>query len=183
MSPLTLTLPLFLFKDSWKKGPSRQSRIISPFQHHFVVQSLKLCPTLCDPMDYSTPGFLVLHCLPQFSQTHVHLVDDAIQPSHPLSPICPSALNLSQDQGLFQWVRWPNYWSFIFSISSSNEYSELIFGMDWFDLLAVQGTLKSLLQYHSSKASILWCSALFMVQLSHLYMTAGKTIALTIYLC
>ena len=78
-------------------------------------------------------------------------------------------------------IRWPKYWSFSFSISPSNEYSGLIsFRIDWFDLLAVQGTLKSLLQYHSLKASILWCSAFFMVQLSHLYMTTGKTIALTI---
>ena len=110
---------------------------------------------------------------------------DAIQPSHPLSSPSPSAFNLSHHQGLFQWVssllRWPKYWCFSFSISPSNEYSGLIsFRMDWLDLLAVQGTLKSLLQHHSLKASILWHSAFFMVQLSHPYMTTGKTIALTI---
>ena len=115
--------------------------------------------------------------------------------SHPLSRWChptilssvfpfSSAFNLSQHQGLFQWVvlhiRWPKYWSFSFSISPSNEYSGLIsFKIDWLDLLAVQGTLQSLLQHHSSKASILWRSAFFIVQLSHPYMTTGKTIALT----
>ena len=134
-------------------------------------------------MNCSTPGFPVLHQLPEFPQTQVHWVSDAIQPSHPLLSPSPPALNLSQHQGCFFSIelalpiRWPKYWSF--SIRSSNEYSGLIsFGIDWFDL-AVQGTLKSLLQHHSSKASILWCSAFFMVQLSHLYMTTGKTIALT----
>ena len=133
---------------------------------------------------------LVLHYLPEFAQTHVHWVDDVIQPSHPLSPLSPPALNLSQHQGLFQRVlqfstsvhiRWPKYWSSSFSISLSNEYSGLIsFGIDWFDILAVQGTLKSLLQHYNLKASILRCC--FMVQLSHLYMTTGKkTIALTIW--
>ena len=113
---------------------------------------------------------------------HVHWVGDAIQPSHPLLSSSPPAFNLSQLQGLFQWghIRWPKYWSFSFSISPSNEYSGLIsFRMDWLDLLAVQGTLKSLLQHHSSKASILWHSAFSMVQLPHPYMTMGKTIALT----
>ena len=89
----------------------------------------------------------------------------------------PSIRVFSNEPALHIW--WPKYWSFSFSISPSNEYSGLIsFRIDWFDLLAVQGTLKSLLQHHSSKASILWCSAFFMVQLSHLYMTTGKTIAL-----
>ena len=109
---------------------------------------------------------------------------DAIQPSHPLSSPSPPAFNLSQHQGLFQWVissyQVAFHWSFSFSISPSNEYSGLIsFRTDWLDLLAVQGTLKSLLQYHSSKASILWCSAFFIVQISHPYMITGKTIALT----
>ena len=100
------------------------------------------------------------------------------QPSHPLSSPSPPALNLSQHQGLG--ISWPKYWSFSFSISPSNEYSGLIsFRMDWLDLLVVQGTLKSLLQHHSSKALILRCSAFFMVQISHTYMTTGKTIALT----
>ena len=135
-------------------------------------------------MNCSTPGFPVLHHLPEFAQTHVHWVDDAIQLSHPLSSPSPPAFNLSQHQGFFRWVsslhRWPKYWSFSFSISPSNEHPGLIsFRMDWLDFLAVQGTLKNLLQYHSSKASILQCWAFFIVQLSHSYMTTGKTIALT----
>ena len=117
-------------------------------------------------------------------QTPVHHIGDAIQPSYPQSSPSPPAFNLSQDQGLFHesvlHIRWPKYWGFSFSISPSNEYLGLIsFRMDWLDLLAVQGTLKSLLQQHSSKASILWCSAFFIVQLSNPYKTAGKTIALT----
>ena len=116
--------------------------------------------------------------------THVHWVGDGIQPSRPLSSCSPPALNLSQHQGLFKWVstsiRWPRYWSFSFNISPSNKHPGLIsFRMDWLDLLAVHGTLKSLLQHHHSKVSILWCSAVFIVQLSHPYMTTGKTIALT----
>ena len=128
----------------------------------------------------STPGFPVFHHLPELAQTHVHQVGDATQPSRPLSP-SPPAFNLSQHQGLFQCVsiRWPKYWRFSFSISPSSEYSGLIsFRIGWLDLLAVQGTLKSLLQHHSSKASVLRHSAFFMVQLSHPYMTTGKTIAL-----
>ena len=135
-------------------------------------------------MNCSMPGFTVLHYLPEFAHTHVHQVGDAIQPSHLLSPPSPPALNLSQQQGLFQWValgiRWPKYWSFSFSVSPSNEDSGLIsFRMDWSDLLAGQGTLDSLLQHYSLKVSVLWCSVFFMVQLSHLYMTTRKTIALT----
>ena len=134
-------------------------------------------------MDCSTPGLPVHHQLLEFTQTHFHWVGDAIQPSHPLSSPSPPALNLSQNQGLFKWVlhiRWPKSWTFSFNISPSNECPGLIsFRMDWLDLLAVQGTLKSLLQHQSSKASILQCSAFFIVQLSHLYMTTGKTIALT----
>ena len=129
------------------------------------------------------PGFPVHHQLPEPTQTHVHCVGDAIQPSHPLSSPSLPAFNLSQHQGLFKRVlpiRWPMYWSCSFSISPSNEYSGLIsFRMDWLDLLAVQGTLKSLLQHHSSKASIFQCSAFLTVQLLHPYMTTGKTIALT----
>ena len=107
-------------------------------------------PTLCDPMDCSTPGFPILHDLPEFAQIHVHWVGDAIKPSHPLPPPSPPALNLSQHQGLIQWVssshQWPKYWSFSFIISPSNEYSGLIsFIIDWFDLLAVQVTLKRFL--------------------------------------
>ena len=117
----------------------------------------------------------------EFTQTQVHSVGDAIQSSHPLLSPSPLAFNFSSirvfSNELALCIRWPKYWSFSFSISPSNEYSGLIsFRMDWLDLLAVQGTLKSLLQHHSSKASILWLSALFMVQLSHPYMTTGKII-------
>ena len=121
--------------------------------------------------------------LPELTKTHVHRVSDAIQASHPLSSPSPPAFNLFQHQffssELVLHIRWPKYWSFSFRISPSNEYSGLIsFRIDWFDFLAVQGILKSLLQHHSSKASIFQCSAFFMVQLSHPYMTTGKTIAL-----
>ena len=141
-------------------------------------------PTLCDPMDCSIPGSPVLHHLPEFAQTHAHWVSDAIQPSHPLSSPSSPAFNLSQHQGVFQWVsssiRWSKHRSFSFSICPSNEYSWLIsFRMDCLDLLAVQRTIKSLLQYHSSKASILQHSGFFIVQLLHPYMTARKTITLT----
>ena len=132
-------------------------------------------------MDYCTPGFPVHQQLPEVTQTHVHRVSDAIQPYH-LSPPSPPAFNLSQHQGLFKWVSsslmWPKYWSFSFSISTSNEYSGLI-RMDWLELPAVQGTLKSLLQHHSSKVWILWHSAFFIVQFSHPYKATGRTIALT----
>ena len=135
-------------------------------------------------MDSSTPGFPVLHHLPELAQTQVHRVNHAIHHlilchSFLLLPsIFPRIRIFSNESALH--IRWPKYWSFSFSISSSNEYSELIsIGIDRFDLLAVQGTLKSLLQHHSLKASILWCSAFFIVQLSHPYMTTGKTIALT----
>ena len=132
----------------------------------------------------SMPGLTVHHQLTEFTQTHDHWVGDAILPPYPLSSPSPPTINLPQHQGLFKWVNSSHqvakYWSFSFSISPSNEYSGLIsFRMDWLDLLAVQGTLKSLLQHHSSKASILRCSAFFTVQLSHPYMTTGKTIALT----
>ena len=136
-------------------------------------------------MNCSTPSFPVHHQLPELTPTHVHWVGDAIQPSHPLSSPSPPAFHLSQHWSLFQWVsvlciRWPKYCSFNFSISPSNEYSGLIsFRMDWLDLFAVHGTLKSLLQHYSSKASILRHSAFFIVQLSHPYMTTGKAIALT----
>ena len=135
-------------------------------------------------MNHSTPGLPVHHQLPEFTQTHVHRVSDAIKPSHPLSsssppaPI-PSSIRVFSNESTLL-MRWPKYWSFSFSISSSNEHPGLVsFRMDWLDLLAVQGTLKSLLQHHSSKASILQGSAFFVVQLSHPYMTTGKTIALT----
>ena len=155
---------------------------ISPFSVQFSSVA-QLCPTLCDHMDCSTPGILVHHQLPKFTQTHVYWVGDATQPSHPLSSPSPT-LNLSQHQGYSNesvlWIRWSEYGSFTFSVSPFNEYSGLIsFRMEWLDLLAVQGTLKSLFQHHSSKASILQCSAFFIVQFSHPYMITGKTIALT----
>ena len=135
-------------------------------------------------MNHSMPGLPVHHQLSDFTQTHVHRVSDAIQPSHPLSSPFPPAPNPSQHQSFSSesalCVRWPKYWSFSFSIIPSKEHLGMIsFRMDWLDLLAVQGTLKSLLQHHSSKASILRRSAFFIVQLSHQYMTTGKTIALT----
>ena len=150
-------------------------------QFSSVAQS---CPTLCDPMDCSAPGFPVHHELLEFTQTHVHWVGDAIQPSHPLLSPFPPTFNLSHHQVFSNesvlCIRWPKYWSFSFSIRPSNEYSGLISSrMGCLDLLAVQGTLKSCLQHHGSKASILWCSAFFIVQLSHPYMTTGKTKALT----
>ena len=137
---------------------------ISSVQFNSVTQ---LCLTLCDPMNCSTPGLPVHHQFREFTQTHVHRVGDAIQPSLPLSFPSPPTFNLSQHQSLSNesvfCIRWPKYWSFSFSINPSNDYSELIsFRMDWFDLLAVQETLKSLLQHHSSKASIK-CSAFFIV--------------------
>ena len=144
-------------------------------QFSSVTQS---CLTLCNPMNHSMPGLPVHHHLPEFTQTHVHRVRDAIQPSHPLSSPSPPAPNPSQHHTLC--MRWRKYWSFSFSIIPSKEHPGLIsFRMDWLDLLAFQGTLKSLLQHHSSKASILQLSAFFTVQLSHPHMTTGKTIALT----
>ena len=141
--------------------------------------------TLCDPTDCSMPDFPVLHCLPEFAQAHIHWVGDAVQPSHSLSPLLllpsvfPSMGVFSEEPAVC--IRWPKYWSFSFSISPSSEYSGLIsFRIDWFDLLSVQGTLKNLLQHHNSKGSILQRSAFFMVQLSYLYMTTGKTMALTL---
>ena len=139
------------------------------------VQSL----SLCDPVYCSMPSFLVCHQLPELAQSHVRQVCDAIQPSHPLSSPSPPAVNLPQHQGLSSesvlHIRWPKDWNFSFNISPSNEYSGLMsFRIDWLDLLAVQGTLKSLLQHYSSKTSILWPSAFFMVQLSHPYVTTGN---------
>ena len=145
----------------------------------FYFPSVQSRLTLCDPMDCSTPGFPVHHQLPEPTQTHAHHVSDASQPSHPLlSPSAPTfslpSIRVFSYESVLR-IRWPNYWSFNFCISPSKEHSRLIsFRMDWLDLLAVQGTFKSLLQHHSSKASILWCSAFFIVQLSHPYMTTGK---------
>ena len=136
-------------------------------------------------MDCSTPGFLVHHQLPKLAQTHVHWVGDAILPSHPLLSPSPPDFNLYPSIRVFSnesilHIRWPNYWSFSFSISLSSEHSGLNpFRIDWFDLLVVQGTLRNLCQHRCSKASIPQHSAFFIGQLSHPYMTIGKTIALT----
>ena len=150
-------------------------------QFSSVTQS---CPTLCDPMNLNTPGLPVHHQHAESTQTHVHQVGDAIQPSNPLSSplllpsVFPSIRVFTIESALR--MRWSKYCSFSFNISPSDEHPGLTsFRMDWLDLLAVQGTLESLLQHHTSKASILWCSAFFTVQLSHPCMTTGKTIALT----
>ena len=135
-------------------------------------------------MNSSMQGLPVHHQLPEFTQTHVHRVGDAIQPSHPLlspspPPLIPPSIRVFSNESTFC-MRWPKYWSFSLRISPSKEHPGLVsFRMDWLDLLAVQGTLKSLLQHDSSKASVLQRSAFFTVQLSHPYMTTGKTIALT----
>ena len=159
--------------------------IFSHIKNMCSVQLLKSCVTLCDPMNCSTPGLPVHHQLPESTKIHVHWVGDAIQTSHPLSSPSPPALNLPQHQGFSSesalCIRWPKNWSFSFNSCPSNEHPGLIScRMDWLDLLAVQGTLKSLLQHHSSKASLLRGSAFFIVQLSNPYTTTGKTIALTI---
>ena len=147
---------------SHKSGPSHGW---CSTQFSSVTQS---CLTLCDPMDCSMPGLPVHHHLLEFTQNHVHWVSDAIQHlilCHPLLLLpstVPSVMDFCNESVLH--IRWPKYWSFSFSISPSNEYSGLVsFRTDWLDFLAVQGTLKGLLQYHSSKASILWCSAFFIV--------------------
>ena len=174
-------------KGAWRAtvyGVAKSRTGLSDF--HFHLSSVQLCSvaqsylTLCDSMNRSMPGLPVHHQLPKFTQTPVHWFGDAIQPSHPLSSPSPPNLNLSRirvfsnESALH--IRWPKCWSFSFSISPSNEHPGLIpFRMDWLDLLAVQGTLKSLLQNHSSKPSILQCSAFFIVQLSHPYMTMEKS--------
>ena len=161
-------------------GLASSVRTLNGTQFSSVAHS---CLTICDPMNCSTPGLPVHHQLTSLLKL---LSIELVMPSnhlilwHPLlllPSIFPSIRVFSNESVC---IRWPKYWSFSFSISPSNKYSGLIsFRMDWLDLLAVQGTLKSLLQHHSSKALILWCSAFFIVQLSHPYMTTGKTIALT----
>jgi len=154
--------------------------LVKSVQFSSVAQ---LCPTLCNPMNCSTPGFLSF----TNSQSLLKLMSiKSVMPSNHLIFCRPLLLLPSIFPGIRVFsnesdlpIRWPKYWSFSFSISLSNEYSGLISRMDWLDLLAVQGTRKSLLQHHNSKASILQCSAFFMVQLSHPYMTTGKTIHLT----
>ena len=142
------------------------------------------CPTLCDPMDCSTPGLPVHHQLPELAQTHVH---KSVMPSNHLIlcrpllllPPIPPSIRVFPNESVLH-IRWPKYWNFSSNISPSSEHPGLIsFRMHWLDLLAVQETLKSFLQHHSSKASILQCSAFFIIQFLHPYMTTGKTIALT----
>ena len=167
--------------NQWEKTSQLVTIRQDGVQFSSVTQS---SATLCNPMDCSTPGLPVHHQLLEFTQTHVHRVGDAIQPSHPLLSPSPPAFNLSQHQGLFQQVSslhgqsigvWPSKW-----ISPSNEYLALIlFRIDWLDFLAFRGILKSLLQHRSSKVSNFQHSAFFIVQLSHPYVTTGKTIALT----
>ena len=168
--------------------------MINAFTFHFLILNnstsiqfssvTQSCLTLCDPMDCSKPGFPVHLQLQEFTQTHIHQVGDAIQPSYPLlSPSPPPStfpsIRVFSTESVLH-IRWPKCWSFSFSPSS--EYSVLIsFRIDWFDLLAGQGIHKSLFQQHSSKTPILWHSVFFMVQLSYLKMTTGKTIALTIW--
>ena len=150
--------------------------------HCSVTQS---CPTLCDPMDCSTPGS------PSMTNSQIllkHMSIKSVMPSNHLILCCPfllpsvfPSIRVFSNGSVFP-IRWPKEWSFSFNISPSNEYSGLIsFRIDWLDLLAVQETLKSLLQHHSSKASILWHSFFFIVQFSHPYMTTGKTVDLTIF--
>ena len=142
----------------------------------------KSCPTLCNIMDCSTPGFPVLHHLPEFAQTSGHWASDVIQPSHPLlSPSFP-VFNMCEHQSLFLWIS-SHQVTKVLELQLQHQSFQWIFrvdflGIDWFDLLAVQGTLNSLIQHPNFKRSILWHSAIFMAQLSHLYMTTGKTIAL-----
>ena len=191
---LDFPLPILVFQLLYQIDKRNQCFLETSVQRFVVsfhgLKSIQfssvtqLCPTFCDPMNRSTPGLPVHHQLLEFTQTHVHQVSDAIQPSDPQSFPSSPGPNPSHHQSLFQWVnssmRWPKYWSFSFSIIPSKEHPGLIsFRMDWLDLLTVQGTLKSLFQHHSSKAWILRHSAFFTVQLSHPYMTTGKTIALT----
>ena len=165
------------------RGPhGKKLQLASGTQFSSVARS---CPTLCNPLNHSTPVLPVHHQLPEFTQTHIHRVGDATSHlilCHPLLhlPPIPPSIRVFSDESTLR-MRCPKYWSFSFSISPSNEHPGLnSFRMDWLDLPAVQGTLKSLLQHHSSKASILRCSAFFTVQLSHPYMATRKTIALTV---
>ena len=161
-------------KWKWKLNCIQFSSVESSSVAQFVCPTLCrfVCPTLCDPMNCSMPGLPVHHHLLESTQIQFHWVSDAIQPSHPLCPlllpsIFPSIRVFSNESALC--IGWPKYWSFSFNISPSNEHPGLIFRMDWLDLLAAQGTLKSLLQHHSSKASIFRCSAFFKVPLTSIH--------------
>jgi len=173
--------PICPSTDEWIKKLQCIYTMDYSVQFSSVAQS---CLTLCDPMNCSTPGLPVHHQLPEFTQhTSIRSVMPSshlilCRPLFLLPPIPPSTRLFSSESTLC--IRWPKYWSFSFSIIPSKEHpGPISFRMDWLDLLAVYGTLKSLLQHHNSKASILWHSAFFTVQLSHPYMTTGKTIALT----
>ena len=157
-----ISLALFLFKF-----------LQMLVQFSSVTQS---CPALCVPMNHSTLGLLVHHQCPESTQTHVYRVGDAIQPFHPLSSLSPPALNLSQHQGIFQWVSSSHQGAKVLEFQLQHQSFQWtpktdFFRMDWLDLLAGWGTLKTLLQHHNSKASILLCSAFFIFQLSHPYLT------------
>ena len=175
-----VTIP-FSKGSSWPMDQTWISHITGRF---FTIWATPLLSFIfCSVAQSYIPGFPVHHQFPEFTQTYSHWVSDAIQPFHPLSSHSPPTFNLSQHQVFSNEsvlpIRWPKYLSF--SISPSNEYSGLIcLGIDWLDLLAVQRSLKNFLQHHSSKPSVLCHSAFFMVQLSHLYMTTGKTIVWTI---
>ena len=154
--------------------------VLESVQFSSVTQS---CLTLCDPMDCSTSGFPLSmtssRSLPKLTSIESVMPSNHLILCRPLLLLPPIPPRVFSNESALR-IRWPKYWSFSFSISPANEYSGLIsFRMDWLDLLAVQGTLKSLLQHHSSKASILQWSAFFIVQLSHPYMTTGKNINLT----
>ena len=174
-----------------EKGTPENRKALQRKYSRFCVTELcfsvdQLCPTLCDPINCSTPSFPVFHYLLELAQTYVHWIYDAIQPSHSVSSpfsSCPQPFPESGSVPMSQFflTGGQSIGSFSFSISPSNEYSGLLsFMIDWLDLLAVQGTLKSLHQHHRSKVSILWSPVFLMAQFSHPYMTTGKTIALTI---
>ena len=193
LSVCPLTFPLYATMENREKysesssassslmslGGNKRNPLWTPLLVSVLFSSVaQSCPTLCDPTNCSTPGLPVHHQLPEFTQTHVHWVGDPIQPSHSLSSPSPPALILSQHQGLQMSQLFASGGQSIGVAASTlilrNEHPGLIsFRMDGLDLLSVQGTLKSLLQHHSSEASILQCSAIFIVQLSHPYMTAG----------
>ena len=181
---MSKNLSTLLYSTNYEEFYSQHFPEITDRFVFFILSSVQLLSRVRLFATPWTPGFPVHHQLPELTQTHVHWVGDAIQSSHPLSSPFPPAPNPSHirvfSKGSVLRIRWPKYWSFSFSISPSNEYSRLIsFRMHWLDFLAVQGTLKSLLQHHNSKASILWHSAFFILQLSHPYMTTGETKALT----
>ena len=179
---MLLSIETCSLKKQTKKKPLCIFKIFKLLRQS--VSQFSSCPTLCDHMDCSPLGFPVQHQLLEFTKL---MSIELVMPSNHLILCCPllllpstfPSIRVFSNESALR-IRWPKYWSFSFNISPSNEYSGLIsFGMDWLDLLAVQGTLKSLLQHPSSKASILQCSAFFIVQLSHPYMTTGKTITST----